>query len=110
MCGIVGFVDRRHTPDPALLRRMTATLQHRGPDGFGVRVEGAAALGHSRLAIIDLSSGDQPMADPSGRWWLVFNGEIFNYLELRAELEADGHRFHTTSDTEVLLRMLMLHG
>ena len=110
MCGIVGFVDRRHAPDPALLRRMTATLQHRGPDGFGVRVEGAAALGHSRLAIIDLSSGDQPMADPSGRWWLVFNGEIFNYLELRAELEADGHRFHTTSDTEVLLRMLMLHG
>ena len=71
MCGIVGFVDRRHTPDPALLRRMTATLQHRGPDGFGVRVEGAAALGHSRLAIIDLSSGDQPMADPSGRWWLA---------------------------------------
>lgn len=110
MCGIAGFIDRRQVPDPALLRRMTATLRHRGPDGFGVRVEGAAALGHSRLAIIDLASGDQPMADPSGRWWLSFNGEIFNYLELRAELEAAGHRFLTTSDTEVLLRMLMLHG
>ncbi len=110
MCGIAGYVDRHAPPDPAVLRRMTATLRHRGPDGFGVRVEGAAALGHSRLSIIDLVSGDQPMADPSGRWWLVFNGEIFNYVELRAELEADGHRFHTTSDTEVLLRMLMVHG
>ena len=110
MCGIAGFIDRRRAPDPALLRRMTATLAHRGPDGFGVRVEGMAALGHSRLAIIDLSSGDQPMADPSGRYWLVFNGEIFNYIELRAELEAAGHRFHTTSDTEVLLRMLMVAG
>jgi asparagine synthase (glutamine-hydrolysing) len=110
MCGIAGFVDRYAPPDPAVLRRMTSTLRHRGPDGFGVRVEGQAALGHSRLAIIDLTSGDQPMADPSGRWWLVFNGEIFNYLELRAELEAAGERFHTTSDTEVLLRMLMLHG
>ena len=62
MCGIVGFVDRRKQPDPEVLKRMTATLRHRGPDGFGMRIEGAAALGHSRLAIIDLNTGDQPMA------------------------------------------------
>ncbi len=110
MCGITGFVDWREPPSVETLKRMVLTLRHRGPDGFGLRVDGPAALGHSRLSIIDLSTGDQPMADPSGRWWIVYNGELFNYLELREDLEARGYVFHTTSDTEVALHQLMEHG
>jgi asparagine synthase (glutamine-hydrolysing) len=102
MCGIwasVGF-----SPDPARID----IVRHRGPDGSGWRVFetncGPVALGHRRLAIIDLSdAGLQPMADPSGRWWLVFNGEIYNYVELRDELRRLGDSFQTESDSEVLL-------
>ena len=88
MCGIAGFVDWHSPPSRDLLEQMTLRLEHRGPDGFGLAIEGPAALGQSRLAIIDLATGDQPMADPSGRWWIVYNGELFNYPELREELEA----------------------
>ena len=110
MCGIAGFIDWYDAPDPERLKGMVLQLHHRGPDALGMHVRGPAALGHSRLSIIDLASGAQPMADPSGRWWLTYNGELFNYIELRAELERLGHAFHTNSDTEVVLHQYMEHG
>ncbi len=99
MCGIAGIFGT----DAARLKAMMEALSHRGPDGVGYHVEPSAALGHARLSIIDLSDdGRQPMSDASGRWWISFNGEIYNYLELRAEL-ASGYEFRTRTDTEVLL-------
>lgn len=110
MCGIVGFWQSSASTDAAalsdLVRRMAGTLAHRGPDGDGVWVDAAAgiALGHRRLAIIDLSdAAAQPMESGNGRFVVTFNGEIYNYAELRAELEAAGHRFRTHSDTEMML-------
>jgi asparagine synthase (glutamine-hydrolysing) len=105
MCGIAGFVhfNREEPCDAETLRRMTRTLQHRGPDGEGYFTCGNVALGHRRLAIIDLNTGDQPMTSEDGSLTIVFNGEIYNYVELRDELVALGHRFRTTSDTEVIL-------
>lgn len=104
MCGIAGVMV--HGPagleDEAVVRDMLATLKHRGPDGFGCETVDQAVLGHARLAIIDLESGDQPQADESGRFHVVVNGEIYNYRELRADLEARGHRFRTQSDIEVI--------
>lgn len=103
MCGIAGCIGKA---DREQVAAMLASLAHRGPDGRGVWADerGGAALGHARLAIIDLSSaGAQPMSYAGGRFWTVFNGEIYNYLELRGELEAKGHRFASRSDTEVLL-------
>ncbi len=101
MCGISGFTWR----DEALCRRMAATLSHRGPDEIGVWTDERASLGHTRLKVIDLSaSGDQPMATDDGGIVLVYNGEIYNYQDLRAELESAGVRFRGTSDTEVFLR------
>jgi len=85
------------------MRQMLAMIRHRGPDEFGIYLDGPVGLGSARLSIIDLSTGQQPIANEDGNLWIVFNGEIFNYLELRPELEARGHRFTTTSDTEVLL-------
>src|SRR5262245_5169105 len=82
---------------------MVGALQHRGPDESGMYRDDRVALGHARLSIIDLATGQQPMTDETGTRWLVFNGEIFNYLELRDELEALGRRFRTRSDTEVIL-------
>src|SRR5690242_4362677 len=104
MCGIAGQLDWNAPPDLELVRRMTRRIAHRGPDGEGVEVYGAVALGHRRLAIIDLSTAaSQPMSDTSRRWHIVFNGEIYNYRELRAELESAGAAFRTHSDTEVIL-------
>ena len=106
MCGIAGYVDfAGHAPDQARLRvkRMTDAIAHRGPDGEGFYVDGKAALGHRRLAIIDVATGQQPMAAADGRVQIVFNGEIYNYLQLRADLEARGHRFRTNSDTEAIV-------
>jgi asparagine synthase (glutamine-hydrolysing) len=105
MCGIAGFVHGTHEKpcDGEILRRMTCTLQHRGPNGEGYFICGNVALGHRRLAIIDLNTGDQPMGSEDGSLTVVFNGEIYNYLELREELITRGHRFRTTSDTEVIL-------
>ncbi|WP_045220334.1 asparagine synthase (glutamine-hydrolyzing) [Desulfonatronum thioautotrophicum] len=107
MCGIAGFISF-HGHDPQAARErvggMTDVLAHRGPDASGVYADGYAALGHRRLSIIDLSSGQQPMATPDGRLVLVFNGEIYNYLELRRELADLGHVFQTSSDTEVILQ------
>ena len=105
MCGISGLFGfaRSASVDRDLVARMTATLVHRGPDGDGQRDGPGYALGHRRLAIVDLDSGAQPMATPDGRLWVTFNGEIYNYLDLRRELEAQGVVFRTRSDTEVLL-------
>ena len=104
MCGICGIYNLDGAPvDRNLLARMNDTMVHRGPDGFGLFVDGGIGLGHRRLAIIDLHTGEQPMATDDGRLQVVFNGEIYNFLELKKELEGCGHRFRTHSDTEVLL-------
>ncbi|HKZ05057.1 MAG TPA: asparagine synthase (glutamine-hydrolyzing) [Methylomirabilota bacterium] len=111
MCGIAGILRRDGAPvDEALLGAMTSVLAHRGPDGQGVWARGPVGIGHRRLAIIDLVTGDQPMFSADGEVAVIFNGEIYNYRELRRELEAQGHRFTTTSDTEVLLRAYEAHG
>src|SRR4051794_11408291 len=107
MCGIAGALDVRGGRRESLERlvaRMTELTAHRGPDGAGLLVDGPAVLGHRRLAILDLSdAGRQPMATPDGAYWITFNGEIYNYLELADELRARGCRFRSTCDTEVLL-------
>ena len=105
MCGIAGIVPAAlsASPDRARLERMIGALQHRGPDGFGFHVEPGIGLAHARLSIIDLSTGDQPIRNETGSVRVVFNGEIFNYIELRARLESAGHRFYTQSDTEVIV-------
>jgi asparagine synthase (glutamine-hydrolysing) len=101
MCGICGLVDRRGA-DPARLETMSRTLVHRGPDSAGTHLDGPVGLAARRLAIIDLHTGDQPVANEDGTVVVVQNGEIYNYRELRAELERAGHRFRTRGDTEVL--------
>ena len=106
MCGIAGIValdGRKPPPARETLARMIAAVRHRGPDAFGIYRDARAGLVHARLSIIDLASGDQPMSTADERLWVVFNGEIFNYLELREELERQGRRFRTRSDTEVIL-------
>ncbi len=113
MCGIAGFIaeDPSHFGDPtSILRAMTDALRHRGPDDEGYYVKGPAALGHRRLRIIDLETGGQPMTNEDGTLVLIFNGEIYNFRELRPELEAKGHRFRTHSDTEVILHAYEEYG
>ncbi len=111
MCGICGVLRTNGSPaDPELIRRMTAVLRHRGPDETGFYADSYVCLGHSRLSIIDLSGGHQPMKDISGSLWITFNGEIFNYIELRDELIQKGHRFLTRSDTEVILALYKQQG
>ena len=107
MCGIVGHVG---ATSPGLLPAMLGLLKHRGPDDSGIRVEGDVGLGMTRLAIIDLVTGRQPMSDAGGRYWIVFNGEIYNFRQLRAELMTAGRRFRTWSDTEVILHAYAVHG
>ena len=106
MCGIAGEIRFDGTsPDVAAVARITAAMHRRGPDGEGVHAQGAIALGHRRLKIIDLSErGAQPMVDPELGLSVVFNGCVYNYRELRSELEAAGYRFFSTSDTEVVLK------
>ena len=104
MCGIFGFVDAaKALPPTAQLCRLTNLLGHRGPDGGGYWTDHGVFLGHRRLSIIDLAGGDQPMASSNGRYVITFNGEIYNYPELRDELRAAGVIFRTKSDTEVIL-------
>lgn len=111
MCAIVGILNAGGKPvSKEVLRRMVRALRHRGPDENGVHADGPLGLGHARLSIIDLSSGQQPMSADNGDYWITFNGEIFNYLEIRAELEKKGHRFATKSDTEVILRAFVEKG
>lgn len=112
MCGIAGFVRLDGaTADSGLLERMTAAITHRGPDAGAVWHEKGVGLGHRRLKIIDLSeAAAQPMHSPDGRYVIIFNGEIYNFAEERAILEKEGHTFRSTGDTEVLLRLYMVHG
>jgi len=116
MCGIIGVWNRNgdRSIDEALLRRMLGTIRHRGPDQFGVYLfEGAGrcvGLGNARLSIIDLGGGQQPISNEDGTRWVVFNGEIFNYLELREALRQQGHRFATDSDTEVIVHLYEQYG
>lgn len=105
MCGIAGYVRLDGAPaDLATIERMTDAVRHRGPDGAGHFLEGTLALGHRRLSILDLSEhGAQPMRDGRGNLILVFNGEIYNYLELREELRSVGYVFRSDTDSEVIL-------
>ena len=107
MCGIAGMFDRsgRRVATEGDLRQMVAMLRHRGPDEFGILLDREAGLGSARLSIIDLSGGSQPIPNEDESRWIVFNGEVFNYLELREELLAAGHKFRTASDTEVILHL-----
>lgn len=105
MCGIAGLVaaSPAQSPDEETLKRMAAMLMHRGPDGYGLYRDDWAGLAHTRLSIVDLEGGAQPMTNENGRLWVTFNGEIFNHVELRRELEEKGHRFATRCDTEVIV-------
>ena len=110
MCGIAGCFNLKTPPDEALLRRLCGTMRQRGPDAQGVYLDGPLGLAHTRLSVIDLDGGCQPMSSEDERFTLVFNGEIFNFRELRNELEQKGESFRTKSDTEVLLHLLMREG
>ena len=110
MCGIAGFIESADVRAPfgdaegrALVHDMCQRIRHRGPDDEGVLVEPGIALGMRRLSIIDVAAGHQPIHNEDGTVWIVFNGEIYNFRELRAELEAAGHRFTTSTDTEVIV-------
>lgn len=110
MCGICGIIDPQQRFAPSAISDMTMSLRHRGPDDQVTRQLNGAYLGHARLSIIDLVSGDQPMADHSGRYHIVFNGEIYNFRELRKQLENEGCQFYTRSDTEVVLQGYLRWG
>ena len=106
MCGIAGVIGRRdEVLEPSLVHRMCQTIIHRGPDDEGIYTSGPAALGMRRLSIIDLSGGHQPIHNEDKSIWIVFNGEIYNFQELRRELESRGHKFYTQSDTEAIVHL-----
>jgi asparagine synthase (glutamine-hydrolysing) len=109
MCGIAGFVDGSGA-DPVLLQRMCESIRHRGPDEHGYLVDGPVALGMRRLSIIDLSSGRQPIFNEDGSVAVVFNGEIYNFPEIRRRLEAKGHRFQSNTDTECIVHLYEEYG
>jgi len=111
MCGIVGLIQKRGGPYPRdILERMNRLLAHRGPDDEGSRIEGNAGLAQRRLSIIDLETGHQPLSNEDGSLWIVYNGEVYNYLELRQGLLERGHRFRTRSDTEVIVHLFEERG
>ena len=107
MCGICGqlLFDPRAPVDPAELRRMTEVITHRGPDSDGYLLQDNAGLGMRRLSIIDLETGQQPIANEDGSRWIVFYGEFYNYVELRPLLEARGHGLRTRSDPEGIVQL-----
>src|SRR5437867_8364336 len=107
VCGIAGHVG---PTAGELLPAMLGLLEHGGPDDSGIYSSDDVGRGMTRLAIIDLVTGQQPMSDPTGRYWIVFNGEIYNFRQLRGALEADGRRFRTRSDTEVILHAYAAYG
>ncbi|CAA7617701.1 asparagine synthase (glutamine-hydrolyzing) [Magnetospirillum sp. SS-4] len=111
MCGIAGLLDHRAPASRKALKAMASAMAHRGPDGEGVHVDGGLGLAFRRLAILDLSdAADQPMTSPDGRHVIVHNGEVYNFRDLRRELEAEGIRFRSTGDTEVVLHALIRWG
>jgi asparagine synthase (glutamine-hydrolysing) len=111
MCGITGIIDYNSSEDyTSTLGRMLGSIRHRGPDSFGIYTDRTANFASTRLSIIDLNTGDQPIHNEDKSVWVVLNGEIYNYPELRSELQAKGHKFYTTSDTEVLVHLYEEHG
>lgn len=110
MCGICGVVDFSRAPGQDAVERMMRIIRHRGPDEAGLQMLGAAALGFRRLSIIDLAGSHQPMSNENGTVWVVFNGEIYNFKELRQELATRGHRFATSGDTETIVHLYEDHG
>jgi asparagine synthase (glutamine-hydrolysing) len=107
LCGIAGFTHKKWKPEPGRIESAVATLLHRGPDQQGVFRSGVCSMGATRLKIIDLVTGDQPISSDDGGTVIVFNGEIYNHRELRSELEACGHHFHSRSDTETVLHAFL---
>src|SRR5215470_2508356 len=107
MCGIVGIVNfnPQEALDEARLKRMRDVLRHRGPDAEGIWIDGPVGLGHRRLTIVDVATGQQPMANEDGSCWITYNGEIYNHATLRPELLAHGHRYRSQSDTETILHL-----
>src|SRR5579875_1643110 len=107
MCGICGILhlDSRAPVEASLIRRMADTIRHRGPDDEGYYISGPVGFGFRRLSIIDLSTGHQPMSNEDSSVWIVLNGEIYNYQDLRAGLLARGHIFKTHTDTEVIVHL-----
>ena len=112
MCGIAGIVSKQGGDgcSRTIVEHMVSLIHHRGPDSAGIHEEEGVILGHARLSIIDLESGAQPIHNEDGTIWVVFNGEIFNYIELREQLQAQGHRFYTHSDTEVIVHLYEQYG
>ncbi len=112
MCGIAGiYSDSGPLLNPeVILVNMLARIQYRGPDESGIYINKHVALGNVRLSIIDIQSGQQPLSSSDGKHWIVFNGEIFNYIELKTELKGLGYSFRTESDTEVLLNSYLEYG
>ena len=110
MCGIAGIIDPLRPPERALVESMCSVMKHRGPDGEGFYIDGAAALGHRRLSIIDLGGGAQPISNEDGTIWLTFNGEIYNFQSLRDDLIARGHRFRTKTDSETIVHAYEEYG
>ncbi|MEL6820593.1 MAG: asparagine synthetase B, partial [Calditrichota bacterium] len=109
MCGICGIIESG-TDNRSLVERMVGILAHRGPDAYSVHQDKDVCLGHRRLSIIDLATGDQPVFTPERDLCIVYNGEVYNYKELRDELEERGYSFKTASDTEVVLRLYEADG
>ena len=112
MCGISGiYLKDGAIVDSNIVEKMAVSLNHRGPDYKGIHVDGSLGLGHTRLSIIDLSEqGNQPMHSPDGRYTIVYNGEVYNFGEIRSILSAKGHHYRGHSDTEVVLHALMEWG
>src|SRR5262245_48944404 len=111
MCGIAGYLNAPSAAVPeSILERMTDTIRHRGPDGFGYYRDAYASLGHRRLSIIDVAGGAQPMTNEDERLWITYNGEIFNHADIRPDLESAGHRYRTRCDTETILHAFEQFG
>jgi len=107
LCGICGFVGFE---DKELLREMCNSIRHRGPDDQGYYIDANVSMGHNRLSIIDLKGGHQPIHNEDGSIWVIYNGEIYNFADLRNELETKGHRFYTSSDTEAIVHLYEEYG
>ena len=110
MCGIAGIISFDALPDQQILHNMSTAITHRGPDGCGIKCLDNVAIAHRRLAIIDLDNGQQPLCNEDGTVWIVFNGEIYNHLELRQKLEGRRHQFKTNCDTEVIVHLYEEYG
>ena len=112
MCGIVGILNLNEPKpiDPESIARMAGSIRHRGPDEFGMFLDSWIGMGNVRLSIIDLNSGTQPISNEDETLWIVYNGEIFNYIELKEGLAQKGHRFKTESDTEVIVHLYEEYG